>query len=112
MSRHVAHLPLQVSYHDGALMRAELGPEAELTLHIRLNPHWNGGDATVHRVWFTRVRNFEAVAAFFADAVTPAPSGEDLDQVLAIVQEADGIVGVDFARRGYVSIATRKVREL
>ena len=102
--------PLKANFHDGQLEAVEFGPRREVTLSVRLDPVWNGGDARVQRLQLSAVENYEEVRAFFARATAP-DAERPIAEVIGVVRAADGVVGLDLTRLGYVEVRTRKVRE-
>ena len=104
-------LGLKANYHDGQLEALEIGPRREITLSVRLDPVWNGGDDRVQRLHLSAIENFEEVRAFFENVASAESRDRPLGEVIRIARAANGAVGVDLSPQGYVEVQTRKVRE-
>ena len=111
MTKRAPRLPLRREYHDGAVVRIDVGPRREVVLHVRLDPVWNDGDKSVRQLRFSAIENFDEVAAFFARQPPPAFPDAAIDEVLAIVRPAKRIVGLDLSHLGYVEFSGAKVGE-
>jgi hypothetical protein len=111
MSKRAPRLPLEHEYHDGAVVRIEIGPRREVVLHVRLDPVWNDGDESVRRLQFSAIENFDEVAAFFARHLPPPPPNAMVDEVVAVMQPAKRVVGVELSHLGYIELHGAKVRE-
>jgi hypothetical protein len=110
MSKRLPRLPLKSEYHDGQVETIELGPRREVTLTIRLDPVWNGGDSTSRRLHLSAIQNFDDVAAILGG--TEQSRGRAVDEIIAVVRPSKAVVGIDFARRGYIEFRGAKVSEL
>jgi hypothetical protein len=102
--------PLKSNYHDGQLEHIDFSVPGQVTLSVRLDPVWNGGDARVQRLQLSEVKNFDEVSAFFARA-SSAGTASSMATVIGVVEAGDGMLGLDFTELGYVTVRTRVVRE-
>ncbi len=112
MTNRIPRLPLDAEYHDGQLEAVELGERRDVTLTIRLDPVWNGGQSPSRRIRFSGIENYDAVRAFFAKMPERPRADASLDEVVALVQPAKDRIGLDLARLGYIELQGAKVREL
>ena len=112
MPKRAPRLHLSAEYHDGQLERVEFGPRREMILSVQLDPVWNGGSDAVRRLRFAAIRNYAQVKAFFGGRSLAAEEDRFLDEIIAIVRPSETVIGIDFARRGYVELEGAKVFEL
>jgi hypothetical protein len=112
MPKRPPHLHLSANYHDGQLEGVEFGPRREVVLSVRLDPVWNNGSDAPRRIRFSAIKNYAEVKAFFGGTSIRADTDRSLDEVLAIVRPSKTVIGIDFAKRGYVELQGAKVLEL
>jgi len=105
-------LSLNAEYHDGVVEALELGPRREVLLSVRLDPVWNNGDASIRRIHFSAIQNFDEVSAFFGKALPGNRGAPFVDEILAIVRVAKNVIGIELDHLGYVELHGAKVREL
>lgn len=104
-------LSLAAEYHDSQLESVYIGPRREIELVVRLDPVWNSGDGTTRRLRFSRIQNFDDVAAFFARIPGASSPGASLDQIGRIVRPGKDIIGIDLNDFGYVELVGARVDE-
>jgi hypothetical protein len=105
-------LPLRREYHDAQVESVELGPRQEIQLVVHLDPVWNDGDTGPCRLHFSNISNWDDVVARLQSALSALPSGAYVDEIIGIVRPEKGVVGIDFARRGYVELRGARVQEI
>ena len=111
MERH-PRLPLRREYHDAQVESFELGPRHEVQLVVHLDPVWNDGNAGPCRLHFSTIENWDEVVARLQTAPNALPQEAYVDEIIGIVRPEKGVVGIDFARRGYIELRGAKVQEV
>ena len=99
----------QFNFHDAQLADFSVGPRKEVTLHIALDPVWNGKEKKSVVVRFGAIENMPQVTTYFDQLERPSGSDGFVAGICSLTQSKKNSVVLALSDYGSLEIRAKKV---